>query len=39
MNKVVIILGCSGMLGYKLLKFLSIQPDINVYGTLRDKKV
>ena len=38
MNKVVIILGCSGMLGYKLFKFLSIQPDINVYGTLRDKK-
>ena len=37
MNKKVIILGCGGMLGYKLFKFLSIQPSINVYGTLRGK--
>ena len=37
-KKKVIILGCSGMLGYTLFRFLYSQTNVDVYGTLRSQE-
>ena len=34
----ILILGISGMLGSSLYKNLSLNPDLDVYGTIRSKK-